>query len=136
MSERYCGIDNFAISLEGLVADVFDACDENVGKAVSSSARKGARLLREKYTKGIGRHPWSDEYRGGFKSHVDRSGKVVTGEIGNKNKPGLVHLLEKGHVTPSGHRTGTFRHMDPAFEEVQEDFIEKVGAAVDSALRG
>lgn len=136
MADRYCTADNFSAALTDLIGDVFDECDEKVGKAVGSSVRKGAKLLREKYTAGIGVHPWSKDYRNGFKSHTERHGMVVSGEIGNKSKPGLVHLLEKGHLTPSGHRTRVFRHMDPAFQEVSEDFVDKAGVAVDEALRG
>ena len=136
MSERYCSIDTFSASLTDLLGDVFDECDEKTSRAVRSSARKGAQLLREKYTAGIGRNPWSDEYRNGFKSHVESDGRLTVGEIGNKAKPGLVHLLEKGHLTPAGHRTGTFRHMAPAFDETSEYFVEAVDRAIRSAIGG
>lgn len=129
-----CDADAFAASLESLIGDIPDAVAEAAGKAVGQSVRKGAKQLRGKYTDGIGRHPWSAEYRGGFSSHVDKGGRVTTGEIGNKAKPGLVHLLEKGHATLTGRRTGKFGHMDPAFQEIQEDFVERVGKAVGEAL--
>lgn len=130
-----CDVDAFAASLEQLIGDIPQACGDATEKAVGQSVRKGAKLLRGRYTEGIGKHPWSAEYRGGFSSRVKRAGLSTEGRIGNKAKPGLVHLLEKGHATLNGRRTGKFEHMDPAFREVQEDFVERVGKAVGEALR-
>lgn len=129
-----CDIDAFATSLEALIGDIPEACDKETEKAVTKSVRKGAKLLRGKYTSGIGKHEWSAEYRGGFSSHVTKGGMETTGEIGNKNKPGLVHLLEKGHATLTGRRTNKYEHMDPAFREIQEDFVVQVENAVGKAL--
>ena len=130
-----CDIDNFAEALESLIGDIPPAVNERVGEAVAHSTREGAKMLREQYASG-GRHPWSDEYRKGFTSHVDGKGAVTTGEIGNKNKPGLVHLLEKGHATLTGRRTNAYPHMAPAFEEMKEKFVKEVEDAVGRALEG
>ena len=130
-----CELEEFAPALVNMVVEVFDATDEKTGKAVEQSTRRGAKLLRGKYTEGIGKHPWSEKYRKGFTSHIEK-GKVKTGEIGNKGKPGLVHLLEKGHATLTGRRTNAYPHMDPAWNDVSEDFQKRIGQAVDDALRG
>lgn len=135
MFDKYCDIDDFSASLTRLIGDVFDDCDDRVSKALTQSTRKGAKELRETYAL-KGRHEWSDEYREGFKAHIDKSGKLTVGEVGNKNKPGLVHLLEKGHVTLTGRRTNAYPHMAPAFEEMSEDFIKRFEEAVARALRG
>ena len=135
MFEKSCDVDNFAIALTDLIGNVFEACDENLSKAVEKSTKKGARLLRGELTKGIGRHDWSEEYRKGFGVRFDRSGGVTIGEVGNKKKPGLVHLLEHGHLVPSGRRTDVFEHMKPASERMSEDFIKNADEAIDSALR-
>lgn len=129
-----CDIDAFASGIEALIGDVPEACGNALEKTVRNTARETASKLRGEFTSGIGRHPWSGEYRGGFASHVDRSGVATIGEIGNKNKPGLVHLLEKGHVTPAGRRTGAFRHMEPAFVDMQESFVEDAKRNIIGAL--
>ena len=133
MKEYLADIDQFSIALEQLVADVAQGVGTASEKAVMQSVRKGAKTVKQK-ARGIGRHPWSEEYIGGFSSHVER-GSVTTGEIGNKSKPGLVHLLEKGHQTINhGRKTAEFPHMAPAFEEIQEDYIERMEQYVDIAL--
>lgn len=126
-------MDAFARGIEELIGDLPDSCAEKVGKATEQATRKGVKTVKAYASRG-GRHKWSDEYVGGFSSRVIK-GVVTEGEIGNKAKPGLVHLLEKGHLTLTGRRTGTFPHMAPAFNEIQEDFIERVDKAVWEALR-
>ena len=112
-------IDEFAKGIEALLGDIPNAAGKEMDKAVTQSVRKAAKELRGERTAGIGRHPWSEEYRSGFSSRVDKNWPVITGEVGNKAKPGLVHLLEKGHVTLTDRRTQAFPHMAPAFDDMQ-----------------
>ena len=135
MRNEYCTMDNFAASITSLIGNVFDECDSRVSKAVEQSARKGAKELRETYAL-IGEHEWSDEYREGFRAYIDKTGGETIGEVGNKNKPGLVHLLEKGHATLTGRRTRSYPHMEPAFEEMSEDFVKRVDKSIGEALEG
>lgn len=129
-----CDIDAFAVNMEKLLGDIPQRCGDALDKTVRSTARETASKLRGEYTAGIGIHEWSDEYRSGFSSHVEKSGIGAVGEIGNKNKPGLVHLLEKGHVTPAGRRTRSFKHMEPAFVDMEERFVESAKRNVLEAL--
>ena len=129
-----CDLDAFARSIEELVGDIPSACQDKVGDAVAKSTRKGVKAVKSHASKG-GKHEWSGEYVDGFSSHVTR-GEETVGEIGNKNKPGLVHLLEKGHATLTGRRTNAYPHLAPAFDEIQEDFIRSVEEAVGEALEG
>ena len=133
--ELECGLDNFAVTLEQLVGDIPDKCNEGCEKAVRQSVRYGAKQLRSGAHGSSGRHKWSDEYMQGFSSAMTKGGATPAGEVGNKAKPGLVHLLEKGHVTLTGRRTGSFPHMAPAFDDMSEYFVEKVGKYVGEALR-
>lgn len=123
---------NFTAGVEQVVGDIPVACQEEVGKAVAKSTRKGVKAVKSHAGKG-GKHPWSGEYVGGFSSKVTR-GAVTTGEIGNRAKPGLVHLLEKGHATLTGRRTNAYPHMAPAFDEISEEFYEEVADAVGRAI--
>lgn len=125
----------FAASLEQLLGESFAAVSTETDDATRKAIRRGAKLLRGKYTEGVGVHDWSAEFRSGFASHMNRSGAYAEGEIGNKTKPGLVHLLEKGHLTINGQRsTRAFPHMAPAFEDISEDFINRVRTAVGEGL--
>lgn len=48
----------------------------------------------------------------------------------NKTKPGLTHLLEKGHAKVSGGRTRVFPHIGPAEQRAVKDFEEAVEKAI------
>lgn len=126
-------IDEFAISVERLVASSLEGAKENTRKVVAREARKGAKLVKGYASQG-GVHEWSPEYVGGFHSHVETRGGLTTGEIGNSDKPGLVHLLEKGHATLNGRKTRAFPHMGPAFEDISADFPDEVAQAVGEGL--
>ena len=127
-----CDLDGFARGIEELVGDIPESCREKVGEATEKATRHGVKAVKSHASRG-GVHAWSGEYIEGFSSHVTH-GAVTEGEIGNKNKPGLVHLLEKGHVTLTSRRTRAFPHMAPAFDEIQDEFIELVDKAVAEAL--
>lgn len=126
-------LDAFARGIEELVGDIPGACREKVDKAVAQSTRQGVKTVKEHASKG-GVHEWSERYVSGFSSSVTY-GATAEGEIGNRNKPGLVHLLEKGHVTLNGRRTRAFPHLAPAFSEIQDDFVKRVEKAVGEALK-
>lgn len=134
VNEITCGPEDFARSIEALIGNIPPDCSEEVSKAVERSTRKGVKAVKGYASKG-GIHKWSPEYVGGFSSHVTK-GVVSTGEIGNKAKPGLVHLLEKGHATPTGRRTRSFPHMAPAFDDIQDAFVKDVSESVGRALGG
>ena len=123
---------NFDAGIREVVGDIPVACQDKVGKATAKVARKGVKAVKSHASKG-GKHPWSAEYVGGFSSKVTK-GAVTTAEIGNRTKPGLVHLLEKGHATLTGRRTNAYPHMAPAFDEIQEDYYKAVSEAVREAL--
>jgi len=129
-----CTPDTFAAGIEELVGDIPEKCGEGCRKAVQQSIRKGASGLRSGAYGSSGRHAWSGEYMGGFSSAMTKGGMSPAGEIGNKAKPGLVHLLEKGHVTLNGRRTGAFPHMAPAFDDLTGYFVERVKECVSGAL--
>lgn len=134
MLEIETDIDGFAIGIERLVKSSLEGVKENTGKAVAREARKGAKLVKGYASSAGGVHDWSSEYINGFHSHVENRGGLVTGEIGNSEKPGLVHLLEKGHATPNGRRTRAFPHMKPAYDDISREFPEEVSQAVGEGL--
>jgi len=126
-------LDAFARGIEQLVGDIPESCRNAANKATAQATRKGVKTVKQ-YAKKGGRTKWSDEYVGGFQSHVEK-GVVAVGEIGNKAKPGLVHLLEKGHYTLTSRRTQAFPHLAPAFDEIKDDFVERMEREVGGALK-
>ena len=127
-------IENFARSIESILGNVPAQCADGVERAVEISMSATVVGLRTEYTDGIGLHPWSEEYRGGFHKKVDREGFQVVGEIGNTAKPGLVHLLEKGHATLTERRTRAYPHMAPAFDDMIEDVVDRAKREIGRSL--
>ena len=126
--------NDFSVGVERLLWNVPQACAIKVGEAVKQSVRKTAKELRSGEYGSAGQHAWSEDYMSGFTSSVRSSGMTPEGEVGNKNKPGLVHLLEKGHLTMAGRRTRAYPHMAPAFVEMEDDFMTRAKRAIDEAL--
>ena len=122
--------------IDQVLGDIPKSCAMKLGKAVQQSTRKAARELRNGTYRSGGLHAWSDDYLGGFKSHTKVGGMAPEGEVGNSTKPGLVHLLEKGHLTMAGRRTNAYPHMAPAFNDMEEDFMERAQKAIGEALGG
>jgi hypothetical protein len=135
MDSLSTGIDGFAIALTDIIGDTMEDVTQASNKAVSRSTRKGVKTVRS-YAKKGGLHKWSDEYVGGFQSHLSKNGPVTVGEIGNRKKPGLVHLLEKGHLTLTGRRTRAYPHLAPAYGEIEKDYIDQMEKLVGRALGG
>ena len=126
--------NDFSVGVERLLWNIPQVASRKLGKAVQQSVRKTAKELRSGQYGSAGKHAWSPEYMSGFTSKANTKGMTPDGEVGNKNKPGLVHLLEKGHLTMAGRRTRAYPHMAPAFTEMEEDFMERAKKALDEAL--
>lgn len=130
-----CDPSMFARSLEALLGNIPELCGEGLEKAVRRSTTKTAKQLRSGEFGNAGKHTWSAEYMNGFSSAMTRRGMTPEGEVGNKNKPGLVHLLEKGHVTLTSRRTQAYPHMAPAFDSMAEEFVDEAQRCIVEALR-
>lgn len=59
------------------------------------------------------------------KSRDETSGHYVT--VYNSAKPGLTHLLEKGHMNRDGSRARAFPHVEPAYEKAYEYLMRRIG---------
>ena len=125
---------NLSSGLDELIGGIPKSCATSVGKAVQQSVRKTAKDLRSGKYGSAGLHAWSPEYMKGFSSSAKAKGMESEGEVGNKAKPGLVHLLEKGHLTMAGRRTRAYPHMAPAFTDLEEDFGKRAKKAIGEAL--
>lgn len=120
--------DGFEAALTGILNDIDYDCSEAIEEPVKKCAQKGRTKLREespvltgKYAKG-----WSYTTKG--------KRKAVFAEIGNRDMPGLAHLLEKGHAKVGGGRVAAIPHIDPVAQEVFGDLEESISKAIGDAL--
>lgn len=99
--------DQFAAALSEIFGDIVDAADEAVFQCVHDSAREG----RDEWRRLAAGYDW--KYGKAVTYRALRQKHGVEGHIYSR-KPGLPHLLEKGHAKIGGGRTRAFPHVKPA----------------------
>lgn len=112
------GIDGFSAVLMEIAEDCVSANDEALRRNVQLAGNATANELRN----GALTPAVSGEYAAGWSKTTEKDGigfvKVV---IHNKKKPGLTHLLEKGHEkwihgVDTGERVPAYPHIESAYE--------------------
>lgn len=108
--------DEFAAAMSEIFGDIVDASDEAVFQCVHDALeegrdewRRGAKSHKAKYHKGNWKYGRYVTFRTLRKKHG------VEGHIYSR-KPGLPHLLEKGHAKIGGGKTSAYPHVKPAAE--------------------
>lgn len=119
--------DEFASALSEIFGDIADAADEAVFQCVRDSAKEG----RDEWKRNAASHGWK------YGRHVTyrtlRKGGVE-GHIYSR-KPGLPHLLEKGHAKIGGGRTRAIEHVKPAADYAFRYAREHLGEYLARELR-
>lgn len=121
--------DRFGYGFGKLLEDIGPGIERAVEDGVKEGCKVGKRETKAA-AEGFG---W-EEYPSGFSYKVIKGGIDSRGEVGNKTKPGLVHLLEKGHAKVGGGRTRAFPHVAPGYDAAAPAFEKKVLEGVDRAL--
>lgn len=103
------GPDAFSAALSDLLGDVKRAADDSLDEAVAHGIRTSAREWRK------GAPVATGAYRASVRSRVDRRGGDAEAHA-YSTKPGLPHLLEKGHAKVGGGRVAGREHIAPAAE--------------------
>lgn len=121
--------DRFGATMEQILGDLAEQVNQGSGRAVRKAAKKGRDETEAK----------SPEITGGYKEgwtyKVKKTPTGWVGEVGNIKKPGLAHLLEKGHAKVGGGRVDPSPrggHIAPAAEMAFDELIEQVKAEVNS----
>ena len=123
--------DEFAAAMAELFGDIVEASDEAVFQCVHDALvegreewRRNARQYKAKYHKGQWQYGRFVTYR------TRRLKHGIEGHIFSR-KPGLPHLLEKGHAKVGGGRTSAYQHVKPAaeyaFRYAREHLPEYIG---------
>lgn len=103
--------DEFAAALSEILGDIADGTEEGVFHCIHDALVEGCDEWRSHapVRKRSGKYKKSITYR------TLRKGGTVEGHIFSR-KPGLPHLLEKGHAKSGGGRTAAQPHVKPAAE--------------------
>lgn len=126
--------DGFSAALDGILAGVVKSIDADADKPVRKACQKASRQVK-RYAAQVLRPRAHPKYERGFTYRVRRDHAGATGEVGNRDLPGLVHLLEKGHARTGGGRVAGRPHVDPAYRDGAEVLQREAEALVDRALR-
>jgi hypothetical protein len=116
-------IDNLAAEIALAMRDYTDGVSEAIEKELDATSKK---ILAEVKA---GSPTQTGKYRAGWKRKKEGGTGVITYIIHNKNKPGLAHLLEKGHAKRGGGRVAGKPHIGPAADyniAAMEERIKKV----------
>lgn len=101
--------DEVARLMEEYAADVA----EDMKKEARATAKEAVKELKATSPEGKGSR--KGHYKDGWASKVESEDALSIGiRIYNKKKPGLTHLLEKGHAKRGGGRVEGIPHIAPA----------------------
>lgn len=121
------------ISIGNMSSAIMEALEEY--KEVTDEVVKNAVDTVSKEAKSVAKAGSPERYGGykegwSVKKTIDKSSQVnVT--IHNRKKPGLTHLLEKGHAKRGGGRVEGITHIAPA----EEYAIEELEAEIRKGLK-
>lgn len=110
-------IDGFSGTLMALAEEVVTQDDEQLRRDVQTAARATTDELRN----GALTPAVTGEYAAGWGYKTELGIGHVKVTVHNRKKPGLTHLLEKGHEkfvngVDTGERVQAYPHIDPAYE--------------------
>ena len=128
MADRLIGCDQFAMALDGILDEVKREVARGSRKAVSKGLRKAKEVAGDEAPERTG------EYKRGFSYRTKKEADGFSGEMGNTAKPGLVHLLEKGHATIGGGRVAGRPHLSDAADAAGRELVESVEGLVERSL--
>lgn len=98
--------------LDGYEKEVQEAAEAEMQKIAKEAAQK----LKQASPKNTGKYArgWT----------VKKDGKTYT--VYNKNKPGLTHLLEKGHAKVKGGRVPAQEHIKPVEDWAVDEVMKRI----------
>lgn len=117
--------DEISVALNRELSKFCEEENEAMKRAVHKTILETKRELKNSSPKrGVG----GGDYASGWTARTKVRKYDIEGVIYNKNKPGLTHLLENGHVIRNKKgtygRTNAHPHIGPASEHAEERLIE------------
>lgn len=117
---------DFADAISKILEEYHNELDQDVGKAVQSVAKAGAKQLKANSRSSFG---GTGRYASGWTVTKEKDRILHTSVIHNR-LPGLPHLLEHGHAKRGGGRTEGTTHIAPVEQAVIEQFEKELTNAI------
>ena len=120
------------IRIDALGAEIAKLMEEYAGEVATDTkaeakavAKQAVKELKQTSPEGPGSR--KGHYKDGWASKVESENAVSIGiRIYNKKKPGLTHLLEKGHAKRGGGRVEGIPHIGPAEKQAVKDYERRL----------
>jgi len=113
-------LDDLANSITSAVKQYTTDVTNSIEKEVDKTARRSAKLIGDK----------SPVRKGGYAKGWTRRKETIGGSVShtiyNKHKPGLTHLLEKGHAKRGGGRVAGKPHIGPVIGQELPEMVERI----------
>ena len=123
-----------SIKIDGLGSEIAELMKEYAAdvacemKAEAKEiAKETAKELKETSQEGSG--SYKGHYKDGWTQKTESENTTSIGiRVYNKKKPGLTHLLEKGHAKRGGGRVNGIPHIAPAEKQAAEEYERRLKA--------
>lgn len=126
MAKKLKGVAGLADEIENILKDYGEEIDKCLSDAVKEVTKAGAKAIKQEAQSKFG---GTGEYAKGWTTKITDKRSGSEGVIYNK-KPGLPHLLEKGHAKRGGGRIAGRPHIKPVEDKIIKDFEGMVKAKI------
>lgn len=120
------------IQIDALGTEIAKLMEEYASEVAADTKAEAKAVAKEtvkelKQTSPEGPGSRKGHYKDGWASKVESENAVSIGiRIYNKKKPGLTHLLEKGHAKRGGGRVEGIPHIGPAEQKAVEEYEKRL----------
>ena len=121
-----------AIKIDALGAEIAKMMEEYATE-VAGDVKEEAKAVAKEAVKELKTTSPEDpgskkgHYKDGWTSKVESENSVSIGiRVYNKKKPGLTHLLEKGHAKRGGGRVEGIPHIAPVEQQAIKDYEQRL----------
>lgn len=120
------------IKIDALGTEIAKLMEEYASEVAADTKAEAKEVAKEavkelKQTSPEGPGSRKGHYKDGWASKVESENAVSIGiRIYNKKKPGLTHLLEKGHAKRGGGRAEGIPHIGPAEQNAVENYEKRL----------
>lgn len=124
--------DKFSDAIDDIIREFIDEEQDAVNEEVRAVAMETRKELKTTTPAGAGKYNDWGEYQSGWRVKTEKDGlgdlTAIIHQPSDGGKPGLTHLLEKGHANANGHgRARAFPHIAPAAEKAFDEIKRRLG---------
>lgn len=117
-------IESLAVEISAMLEEYAEEVAEDMKNEAKEVAKEVVKELKETSPVGSG---YGGHYKDGWKAKVEKeTSQSLRIRVYNKKKPGLTHLLEKGHAKRGGGRVEGIPHIAPAEKHAKEEYERRL----------